>query len=212
MDTGHWIVNATLSKLFKTFSSSNSGVSCWTSVPSWNRAGRLILPEPSCTISVLHRYLHSHLLHQASALFHTRSRPTFFLPRKEFDQPGLFGHRITCRRQLHLSNAAISNFEELAHKGFLCLMTISGNIKLCFIILGRGSWRVCSWIGGKYYRNTVSSRLPWHQDTNWKYHFLLPGIVDVSLFSQFLYTIRFFDNTRPTELTLGCHQDQSHLH
>ena len=99
MDTGHWIVNATLSKLFKTFSSSNSGVSCWTSVPSWNRAGRLILPEPSCTISVLHRYLHSHLLHQASALFHTRSRPTFFLPRKEFDQPGLFGHRITCRRQ-----------------------------------------------------------------------------------------------------------------
>ena len=99
MDTGHWIVNATLSKLFKTFSSSNSGVSCWTSVPSWNRAGRLILPEPSCTISVLHRYLHSHLLHQASALFHTRSRPTFFLPRKEFDQPGLFGHRITCRRR-----------------------------------------------------------------------------------------------------------------
>ena len=31
-------------------------------------------------------------------------------------------------------------------------------------------------------------------------------------FQPFFYTIRFFDNTRPTELTLGCHQDQSHLH
>ena len=175
-------------------------------------------PRLLCTIAPVYRT--NSLLHQDS--FFTQeiaphctlfsSAATSFLPRKEFDQPGLFGHRITCRRQLHLSNAAISNFEELAHKGFWCLMTISGNIKLCFIILGRGSWRVCSWIGGKYYRNTVSSRLPWHQDTNWKYHFLLPGIVDVSLFSQFLYTIRFFDNTRPTELTLGCHQDQSHLH
>ena len=112
----------------------------------WNRTGLLILPQP-CAHVYSAVYRTNSLLHQDS--FFTQeiaphctlfsSAATSFLPRKEFDQPGLFGHRITCRRQLHLSNAAISNFEELAHKGFLCLMTISGNIKLCFIILGRGS-------------------------------------------------------------------------
>ena len=81
-------------------------------------------PRLLCTIAPVYRT--NSLLHQDS--FFTQeiaphctlfsSAATSFLPRKEFDQPGLFGHRITCRRQLHLSNAAISNFEELAHKGF----------------------------------------------------------------------------------------------
>ena len=157
----------------------------WSSVHCWNRAGRLILPEPwtqlcSCTLSfapvcctkcfapvccinciapnVLHQYFAPNILHQCVApnvlhqyfapnvsigcthicftragctfftqksrpafFFHQQQQPISFLPRKEFDQPGLFGHRITCRRQPPPLKQSIKRWGNSTHR-----RTVSG--------------------------------------------------------------------------------------
>ena len=46
------------------------------------------------------------------------NQPISFVPRKEFDQPGLFGHRITCRRQAALK-CSIKRWSNSAEK-LLC--------------------------------------------------------------------------------------------
>ena len=85
--------------------------------------------------------LHSHLLHQGwlhffhtkkstSLFFHQQQQPISFLPRKEFDQPGLFGHRITCRRQPPLKQS-IKRWGNSTHRS-----TVSGK-KIIPVPLGR---------------------------------------------------------------------------
>ena len=75
--------------------------------------------------------LHSHSLHQGwlhffhtkkstRLFFHQQQQPISFLPRKEFDQPGLFGHRITCRRQPPLKQS-IKRWGNSTHRS-----TVSG--------------------------------------------------------------------------------------